>query len=185
MPLDDSAKATGQPSGRRHDHGELTRARYREGVSTSGSRPRSRRPSLEDASAVSTVRGIPSWGAILVAVGLTAVGAAIDGLVTDPTALAWGFRLGFVAGVGLAALLVRRGSIFTAMVQPPLVLVAVGFISLRLMSGEKTTITLIKVINSFPTMVIGTALAVLLCVIRILAQPLRKSRPASPQRAHV
>ncbi len=133
---------------------------------------------------MSTVRGIPSWGAILVALGLTSVGAAIDGLVTDPTALAWGFRLGFLAGVGLAALLVRRGSIFTAMVQPPLVMVTVSFISLRLMASEKTTITLIKVINSFPTMVIGTALAVLLCVVRIFAQPLRRSKQSAPQRAH-
>ena len=113
-------------------------------------RTRSSRPSLEDASAVSTVRGIPSWGAILVAVGLTAFGAVIDGIVTGT--LSWGFRLGFVAGVGLAALLVRRGSIFTALVQPPLVMVVVSFISLRLMGSERTTISLIKVVNAFPTM---------------------------------
>jgi hypothetical protein len=146
-------------------------------------RPRSSRPSREDASAVSTIRGIPSWAAILVAVGLTAFGAAIDGIVTGT--LSWGFRLGFVAGVGLAALLVRRGSIFTALVQPPLVMVVVSFISLRLMASERTTISLIKVVNAFPTMVIGTALAVVLCVIRIFAQPLRKSKQSEPQRAHV
>jgi hypothetical protein len=52
------------------------------------------------------------------------------------------------------------------------------------MASEKTTITLIKVINSFPTMVIGTALAVLLCVVRIFAQPLRRSKQSAPQRAH-
>ncbi len=170
---------------RPRDHRKLTPARYRGGVNTPATQPRSSRPNLEDASAVSTIRGIPSWGAILVAVGLSSVGAAIDGLVTDPTALAWGFRLGFVAGVGLAAVLVRRGSIFTAMVQPPLVMVAVSFIALRLMASERTTISLIKLVNSFPTMVMGTALAVLLCVIRIFAQPLRKSRPPAAQRAHV
>jgi hypothetical protein len=146
-------------------------------------RPRSSRPSPEDASAVSTIRGIPSWAAILVAVGLTAFGAAIDGIVTGT--LSWGFRLGFVAGVGLAALLVRRGSIFTALVQPPLVMVVVSFISLRFMGSERTTISLIKVVNAFPTMVIGTALAVVLCVIRIFAQPMRKSKQSEPQRAHV
>src|SRR6195952_6170238 len=167
------------PRGPVHDHRELTPGRYRGPVNTPERRPRSSRPSLEDASAVSTVRGIPSWAAILVAVGLTAFGAAIDGIVTGR--LRWGFRLGFVAGVGLAALLVRRGSIFTALVQPPLVMVVVSFISLRFMGTERTTISLIKVVNAFPTMVIGTALAVVLCVIRIFAQPTRKSKPPAPQ----
>src|ERR1700712_327037 len=99
-------------------------------------RPRSTRPSLEDASALSTVRGIPSWAAILVALALTAFGSAIDAIATGT--LSWGFRLGFVAGVGLAALVIRRASIFTAMVQPPLVMVAVSFISLRLGFREST-----------------------------------------------
>ncbi len=144
---------------------------------------RSSRPGLENASAAPTVRGIPSWGAILVALGLTALGATIDGMVSGT--LTWGFRLGFVAGVGLAALLVRRGSLFTAMVQPPLVMVAISFISLRLMSSERTTISLIKVVNSFPTMVVGTAFAVLLCIVRIFAQPLRRPKPPVTQHAHV
>jgi len=144
---------------------------------------RSSRPRLEDASAVSTVRGIPSWGAILVAVGLTALGAAVDGAATGT--LSWGFRVGFVAGVALAALLVRRGSIFTALVQPPLVMVAVSFIAVRLMSGQRSTLVLINVVNAFPTMIVGTAFAVVLCVIRMFAQPLRRSRSATPQRAHV
>ena len=131
-----------------------------------------------------TVAGIPSWGAILVAAILTALGATVDGLVSG--APSWGFRIGFVAGVGLAALLVRRASIFTALVQPPLVMVVVIYFALRLMSSERMTITLIKVVNTFPTMVVGTAVAVVLCVIRIFAQPLRRSAPVStPQRAHV
>ena len=115
---------------------------------------------------------------------LTALGATVDGLVSGM--LAWGFRVGFVAGVALAAVLVRRASVFTALVQPPLVMVVVIFVALRLMSTERTTITLIKVVNTFPTMVIGTAVAVVLCVVRIFAQPLRRSTttPAA-QRAHV
>ncbi len=84
----------------------------------------------------------------------------------------------------VAALLVRRGSIFTAMVQPPLVMVVVSFVALRLMASDRTTISLIKLVNAFPTMVIGTAVAVLLCVVRIFAQPLRGSKPATSRRAH-
>jgi hypothetical protein len=148
------------------------------------SHPPSSRPSLANASVIRTIAGIPSWGAVLVALVLTALGATVDGLVSGTPS--WGFRIGFVAGVALAALLVRRASIFTALVQPPLVMVVVIFIALRLMSPERTTITLIKVVNTFPTMVVGTAVAVVLCVIRILAQRLRRSAPApAPQRAHV
>ena len=150
----------------------------------STSRAPSTRPTMADASAMPTVAGIPSWGAVLVAVVLTALGAAVDGWLSGTPA--WGFRIGFVSGVALAALLVRRGSIFTAFVQAPLVLVSVIFAALRLMSSERMTISLIKVVNTFPTMVVGTALAVLLCVIRIFAQPLRRSaRQPVPQRAHV
>ncbi len=141
------------------------------------------RPTAANASALPTITGLRSWGAVLVAVVLTAIGATLDGLVSG--VLTWGFRIGFVAGVCLAAVLVRRASIFTAMVQPPLVMVVLIFISLRLIATERMTITLIKVVNAFPTMLIGTALAVLICVIRIFAQPLRRPRAAPvTQRAH-
>ncbi len=165
-------------------HGESTFARYRKGVNMPAGRPRPTRPSVANASAVPTITGIPSWAAVLVALVVTALGATFDGLVSG--VLTWGFRIGFVAGVGLAAVLVRRGSIFTALVQPPLVMVVVIFISLRLISTERMTITLIKVVNTFPTMVIGTVIAVVLCVVRIFAQPMRraKNRPL-PERSHL
>lgn len=153
-------------------------------MNTPAPRPSPHRPTTANASAIPTTAGIPSWGAVIVAVVFTAVGATIDGVASG--VLTWGFRVGFVAGVALAALLVRRGSIFTAMVQPPLVMVVVIFVALRLLSTERTTITLIKVVNAFPTMVVGTAVAVLLCVIRIFAQPLRHSKEIPvAQRAHV
>ncbi len=79
------------------------------------------RSPIADARCCPAVRGLPSWAVILLAVVLTLGGAAIDGLTSG--ALSWGLRIGFYLGVVLAALLVRRGSIFTAMVQPPLVLV--------------------------------------------------------------
>ncbi len=133
-------------------------------------------PSRANASAVPTLTGLRSWGAVLVALVLTAAGAAFDGAASGTPG--WGMRIGFLSGVGLAAILVRRGSIFTAMVQPPIILVVVIFLALRLMTSERMTISLIKVVNTFPTMVIGTALALLICVIRIFAQPLRRPRDA-------
>jgi hypothetical protein len=148
-------------------------------------RPATSRPSVVNASALPSITGLRAWGAVLVAVVLTSAGALFDGLVSD--VLTWGFRVGFVVGVCAAAVLVRRGSIFTAMVQPPLVMIVIIFISLRLLaaSNERMTITLIKVVNAFPTMLIGTVLAVLLCVIRIFAQPIRRPKKApTPHPAH-
>ncbi len=133
------------------------------------------RLSTADASVLTSVRGWPSWAAVLLAAGLTLAGTAVDGLTTG--ALSWGLRIGFYLGVLLAALAVRRGSIFTAMVQPPLVLVfgiVIGgwlFTQAGGMYG-----TALKIIGSFPTMAIGTALAVIVGLIRILAQPERSSR---------
>ena len=132
-----------------------------------------------DASVLSSVRGWPSWAVILLALGLTLGGTAVDGITTG--LLAWGLRIGFYFGVLSAALLVRRASIFTAMVQPPLVLV-VGIVTGVLLFGPATglrgnVISIAStVINTFPTMAIGTAVAVLIGLIRILAQPMRSTR---------
>ena len=83
-------------------------------------------------------------------------GTAVDGLTTG--VLAWGLRLGFYLGVVLAALLVRRASIFTAMVQPPLVLV-VGIVVGGMLFADTGGLygTALKIIGTFPTMAIGTA----------------------------
>lgn len=130
-----------------------------------------------DASVLSAVRGLPSWAVIVLALVLTLGGTAIDGATTGN--LAWGLRIGFYLGVVLAALAVRRASIFTAMVQPPLVLVfgiVVGGMLFTNTGGLYGTA--LKIIGTFPTMAIGTALAVLIGLIRIVAQPLRSaSRP--------
>jgi uncharacterized membrane protein len=130
---------------------------------------------LADSSVLATVRGWPSWAVVLLAVGLTFAGTAVDGLTTG--ALSWGLRIGFYLGVALAALLVRRGSIFTAMVQPPLILVFGIVVGGWLFTNAGGLYgTALKIIGSFPTMAIGTALAVIIGLIRIVAQPLRSSR---------
>jgi len=127
---------------------------------------------LADSSVFRSVRGWPSWAVIVLALVLTLGGAAVDGLTTG--LLAWGLRLGFYAGVVLAAILVRRASIFTAMVQPPLVLV-IGIVVGGMLFTDAGGLyaTALKIIGTFPTMAIGTAAAVLIGLIRILAQPLK------------
>ena len=127
---------------------------------------------MADASVVSSVRGWPSWAVILLALVLTLGGTAVDGFTTG--VLAWGLRIGFYLGVISAALVVRRASVFTAMVQSPLVLV-VGIVLGGMLFTQAGGLygTALKIIGTFPTMAIGTAAAVLLGLIRILAQPLR------------
>lgn len=129
---------------------------------------------LADASAFRSVRGWPSWAVIVLALVLTLGGTAVDGLSTG--ALAWGLRIGFYAGVVLAAILVRRASIFTAMVQPPLVVV-IGIVvgGMLFTNTGGLYATALKIIGTFPTMAIGTSAAVLIGLIRILAQPLRSA----------
>ena len=126
---------------------------------------------LPDASVLRSVRGVPAWGAVLIAVVLAAVGAAVDAIGSGQ--LGWSFGIGFVLGIAVAALAVRRGSLFTAMVQAPLVMAVVSVIALKLLHSERVTFVLIKVVNAFPTMAVGTAVGLLLGLLRLLAQPLR------------
>lgn len=136
---------------------------------------------LTDSSVLRAVRGVPAWGAVLIAVVLAALGAAADALGSGQ--LGWGFGIGFVLGIAAAALAVRRGSIFTAMVQAPLVMVVVSVIALKLMNSERITFLLIKVVNAFPTMAIGAAVGLLLGLLRLLAQPLRARTTVRPATA--
>ena len=132
------------------------------------------RLALADASVFPSVRGWPSWAVIILALAVTLAGTAVDGATTG--LLAWGLRIGFYLGVIGAALMVRRGSIFTAMVQPPLVAVfgiVVGGMLFTNAGGLYGTA--LKIIGTFPTMAMGTAAAVLIGLIRIVAQPLRSS----------
>jgi hypothetical protein len=133
-----------------------------------------------DASVFPSVRGWPSWAVILLALVLTLGGTAVDGATTG--LLAWGLRIGFYLGVISAALMVRRRSIFTAMVQPPLVLViGIVFGGMLFTNAGGLYGTALKIIGTFPTMALGTAAAVLIGLIRIVAQPLRST---SRQGAH-
>lgn len=139
-----------------------------------------------DASAVPSVRGLRSWGAVLVAVAFTAVGAVIGvNNLADGQSLAtsWPLRILFVVGVVLAALAVRRGAIFTAMVQPPLVLAVAIVVGGTLNSSKGLLFSGVDVVKSFPLMVVGTAAAILIGGIRMVAQPLRRSAAAARPQA--
>ncbi|WP_198929509.1 DUF6542 domain-containing protein [Mycobacterium persicum] len=70
-------------------------------------------------SIVPTIPGVPWWGAVLIAVTATAVGYAFDAGHKELTHVFTGF---YVAGCVTAVLAVRQSGLFTAVIQPPLIL---------------------------------------------------------------
>ena len=142
--------------------------------------PRSRPPTPRSCP---SVRGWPSWAVILLALGLTLAGTAIDGLTTG--VLAWGLRIGFYLGVlwrraaGAARLDLHRHGAAAAG--------AGGRHRGRRHAVHQRRWAVrhgLRLIDTFPTMAIGTAAAVLIGLIRILAQPLRADRTVALRRPH-
>jgi hypothetical protein len=72
-------------------------------------------------SAHPNIPGVPWWGAVLLAVTLTAVGFAYDAGSGDKE-LGSVFAASYVVGCIFAILAVRQSGIFTAVIQPPLIL---------------------------------------------------------------
>lgn len=72
-------------------------------------------------SALPRVPGIPWWGAIVLAVTFTAIGFAYDA-GSGAGELSAVFAVCYGAGCVLAVLAVRQSGVFTAVIQPPLIL---------------------------------------------------------------
>ncbi|MGV0849747.1 DUF6542 domain-containing protein [Mycolicibacterium phlei] len=74
-------------------------------------------------SAHPSIPGVPWWGAVLIAITATAIGFAFDA-GSGSKQLSTVFAVCYVLGCVGAVLAVRQAAIFTAVVQPPLVLFA-------------------------------------------------------------
>ncbi|MEO7124513.1 MAG: DUF6542 domain-containing protein [Nakamurella sp.] len=125
-----------------------------------------------DSSVLLTVRGVPSWGAVLIALVIGAVGMVV-GHSGGQYTIGWIFGTIFTFGIVLATLAVRRRNLFTAMVQAPILLTLLVFVTFRLVGGQGTIFSATKVVSSFPIMAVATGAALLLALVRIIAQPLR------------
>jgi hypothetical protein len=77
--------------------------------------------SADHRSAHPNIPGVPWWGAVLLAVTLTAVGFAYDAGSGNKD-LSMVFSATYVLGCLFAVLAVRQSGIFTAVIQPPLIL---------------------------------------------------------------
>lgn len=72
-------------------------------------------------SIVPTIPGVPSWGAVLIAITFTAIGFAFDA-GSGGKELTSVFAGAYVVGCIAAVLAVRQSGVFTAVIQPPLIL---------------------------------------------------------------
>jgi hypothetical protein len=70
---------------------------------------------------IPTIPGVPSWGAVLVAVTFVAVGFAFDA-GSGSKELTLAFAAAYAIGCIAAVVAVRQTGIFTAVIQPPLIL---------------------------------------------------------------
>ena len=163
-----------------------TRDRGREARATSNG------PRWDERSAFGS-RGWPWWAAVVLALGLSIVGAVIDEKANGGIATI--FRVTYVIGCVAAVCIVRRRNLFGPMVQPPLILVVVVPViaaALDTKSGSKLLVIGPQLIDNFPVMAITTGVTVVLGVVRYLVQrrPVgddsdldRPRRPASRDRA--
>ena len=119
-------------------------------------------------SAFGAVRGWLPLTAVLVAVSGTVAGALIDRFTT--ATIGGGTRWGFLLGVQTAALMVRRASLFTAAVQPPLVFIVAVLLAFAASSSQRVSIILIEITSAFSTLAAGTALVLIVAVLRLVLQ---------------
>lgn len=123
-------------------------------------------------SIVSTVPGVPAWGAVLIAVGFTIVGFLID--AARGSELTRAFGVFYLCGCVVALCAVRYRGLFTAVVQPPLLLfVAVPLVYQYFIGGSGTSVkdvllnVVIPLVNRFPLMLLATVVSVALGAMRV------------------
>ncbi|MGJ0120463.1 DUF6542 domain-containing protein [Williamsia sp. MIQD14] len=138
----------------------------------------------EQQSVLPTVRGVPWWGAVLIAVVPTVAGAIIDASNTD--GLSTTYRILYFVGCVAAVLAVRRRSLFTAISQPPLIAFGVALVTLYLLkadsgSGLRQLIlnVMLPIAKTFPLMAWTFVAVAVLGVGRAL---LTRGRPESTPR---
>jgi hypothetical protein len=150
-------------------------------VSTS-QRARSGVP-LDHRSILATLPGVPAWGAVAIAAGLTFLGFLID--AARGTELTGAFAFMYVLGCIAGVLLVRFRGLFTAMVQAPLILFVAVPLSYQYFTDNAGTSlkdiilnVAIPLVNRFPLMLLGTLVAVGLGVLRIVLKRQNTHAPA-------
>ena len=87
----------------------------------------------EGPAATTTERGVPGWLAVLVLIGITGSGGLID--LLQGTTIKGAFNIALIVGSVVAILIVRRRSMFSVVVAPPLVYFVASAVVLYVRSG--------------------------------------------------
>ncbi|WP_143965646.1 DUF6542 domain-containing protein [Gordonia zhaorongruii] len=133
-------------------------------------------------SVVPNVRGLPWWGAVILATVVTAIGAIID--ADTGSGLGRTFKVCYILGCVLAALAVRRRALFTTAVQPPLIAFVVGIATLYTINGRdaegmKTIIlkVVLPIAYSFPWILFTFLITLLVVLGRLFCTGPESARP--------
>lgn len=110
---------------------------------------------------MATARGVPWWGALACAVAAMLVGFILDS--SRGSQLTWVFTALYFLGCVAAVLIVRNRSLFTAMAQPPLLLMVAVPLAYRSFV-EHSSVGLkgvlfdmaLPLVDRFPTMIVTT-----------------------------
>jgi hypothetical protein len=134
---------------------------------------------------IPTIPGVPSWGALLIAVTFTAIGFAFDA-GSGGKELTLAFAVAYAIGCVAAVVAVRQTGIFTAVIQPPLILFvcvpgAYFLFHGGAMDGVKDLLINCgyPLIERFPLMFFTTAIVLLVGLVRwYTGMSRRRSAPA-------
>ncbi|MFC4605563.1 DUF6542 domain-containing protein [Rhodococcus kronopolitis] len=142
---------------------------------------------LDARSVVPTVPGVPAWGAVLIAAGTTFVGFVIDAL--RGTELTSAFAVFYFLGCVAAVLAVRGRALFTALVQPPLILVVAVPLAYQMLTvesggGLKGLVfnIALPLVNRFPMMMVTTLVVAAIAGCRYYLNAQARVRPARAAR---
>lgn len=118
-------------------------------------------------------RGLPWWGSLLLALGLTVIGAVAE--IEFSGSVGRVFEAACFVGCVAAVCLARRNSLFGPMVQPPLIMGISGPVVMLLLgdhtgSNIKSKLFAIAtpLINSFPAMAVATVVTIAIGIARIV-----------------
>jgi hypothetical protein len=99
----------------------------------------------------------------------TLAGGAVDSFLGSGLGMVT--LVALVASTAIATLLVRRRDLFTVVLSPPLVFVAVTGVNIALGSANLTLATIATLlIRGFPTMAVATGAAIVLAVVRLVTR---------------
>jgi hypothetical protein len=134
---------------------------------------------------IPTIPGVPSWGAVLIAVTFTAIGFAFEA-GSGAKELNLAFAAAYAIGCVAAAVAVRQTGVFTAVIQPPLILfvcVPGAYFLFHGGSIEGIKDLLINcgypLIERFPLMFFTSAIVLLVGLVRwYMGMSLRRTAPA-------